>query len=417
MEGKVVRVISANQALVRLSGIELMATTDTKLLEGQKIVGRVDKVEPRVTINLLKGESARDLKTNALMRFLLPAKAPMGETLSRVMATAEAGGLPPKVQRVMEALGRDLGQVMAADLENIKPDKIRQTIKQSGLFLEATLRQAAQEKLTRQVIRAAVQTDVKAMIGKVLASVEQEIGNLLNRVDSRVETAGEKNIPATPRQAGQPDQKPPQVYIPKQVSAPELATARPATQQPVLKQAPDPAMAELLKANQAAKQLRDAYNNIELNQLLNASTREKQSGAPPSQALYQIPFYEGLSLQTARVYIRPGKEGQSKASEKKEDENRLVFMLDMSRLGPVRVDVSVQRKAASGAMSATGTIYALNDSTAKFIKDSLPGLLKPLESLGYSAKFSVSSANEMFVTEELENFTPITSKGIVDVKA
>ncbi|VAX21965.1 hypothetical protein MNBD_NITROSPINAE03-61, partial [hydrothermal vent metagenome] len=394
------------------------AVTDTKLLEGQKIVGRVDNVDPRITVSLLKGESASDLKTSALMRLLLPVKAPMGEALSKVVATAEAGGLPPKVGRIMESLSRDLGQVMAVDLENIKPDKIRQTIKQSGLFLEAALKQAVLGKASTPVIRAAIETDVKAIIGKALASVEQEIASMLKQIDKMAETKGEKDISATLRQANQPPSKPEQVYIPKLATVSEPVVVRKTASKVAQNLSPGAVMTQLVKkASDTAKQLRDVYNNIELNQLLNASTRDKESGSAPPQTLYQIPFFGGLNLQTARVYIRPGDERESGEKGKKEGESRLVFMLEMSSLGPVRVDVSVKSKASAGAMSATGTIYALNDSVARFIKDNLPDLLKPLEALGYSARFDVSSADEAYVTEELENYTPITSRGIVDVKA
>jgi len=419
VEGRVVKILSGSQALVRLSGVELVAVTDTKLEEGQKIVGRVDKVDPRITLSLLKGETARDLKTNALMRLLLPTKTPMGKALSRVVTAAEAGGFSSKAERIMEALARDLNQVMAVDLDNIKPDKIRQTIKQSGLFLEASLKQAVEGKAPRSVIRAEIQTDVKAIIGKALASVEKEIASLLIQTDRLTETKGAKDTPATLRQANLPPQQTHQVYIPKRVTVSESVTLRRIAPQPAKKPSSgaDSMTERLTKVNDAAKQLRDAYNNIELNQLLNASTKEKEIGSGPPQTLYQIPFFEGLNLQTARVYIRPGDERESRANGKKEDESRLIFMLEMSRLGPVRVDVSVQSKVATGAMSAVGTIYTLNDSVAKFIKDNLPDLLKPLESLGYSARFEVSSADETFVTEELENYTPITSKGIVDVKA
>ncbi|VAX20629.1 hypothetical protein MNBD_NITROSPINAE04-2551 [hydrothermal vent metagenome] len=418
VEGRVVKILSGNQALVRLSGVELVAVTDTKLLEGQKIVGRVDKVDPRITVSLLKGESASDLKTNALMRLLLPVKAPMGEVLSKVVNTSEAGGLPPKVGRIMESLSRDLGQALAVDLENIKPDKIRQTIKQSGLFLEAALKQAVEGKASAPVIRAVIETDVKAIIGKALSSVEEEIASLLKQIDKMADTKGEKDISAALRRANLPPSKPEQVYIPKLATVSEPVVVKKTASQAAQKPSPGAVMAELVKkASDAAKQLRDAYNNIELNQLLNASTRKKESGSAPPQALYQIPFFGGLNLQTARVYIHPGKDGENRTNEKKEGESRLVFMLEMSSLGPVRVDVSVQSKASAGAMSATGAIYALNDSVARFIKDNLPDLLKPLEALGYSARFEVSSADEAYVTEELENHTPITSRGIVDVKA
>ncbi len=410
VEGKVMKILSSNQVMVRLSGVELVALTDTKLLEGQKIVGRVEKVDPHIIISLLRGESTKELKTAALMRLLMPAKAPAGETFSKIITISERGNLPPKVQESVDTLARNIGKVIASDLESASPAKIKDTIKQSGLFLEATLKEAAEGKVSRQAIRMAVETDIKAMIGRTLVRVEEEINVLMKRIESqgRKKGAKENTVPAKTVDTPQPKRE--QVYKLKRVSLSEPVNVKSISPEPAAKASPDPAMTELLRTRDAAKLLREAFNNIELNQLLNASTKEKEGAAQP-QALYQIPFFEGQNLQTARVYIRPRKEGDGRADGKKADESRVVFMLNMSRLGPVRVDVDV------GAKHVTGFVYVLNDSVARFVKDNLPGLSKPLEEAGYGVRFEVSAADEKFVTEELEKYTPITSRGIVDVKA
>jgi hypothetical protein len=167
---------------------------------------------------------------------------------------------------------------------------------------------------------------------------------------------------------------------------------------------------DFLRTAESAKQLRDALQNIELNQLLNSSVRERE-GVAQNQLLFQLPFFEGLNAQTARVYIKPKPDDAAGNKKKDASQSSMVFMLDMSNLGPVRVDVSV------GASSVTGSVYVLNDAVARFVKDSLPLILQPLKESGYDARFEVATAEERFVTEELEIQAPITSRGIVDVKA
>ncbi len=406
VEGKVLQVISKNQALVRLSGIEMVALTQSRMTTGQNIVGKIEAVTPNITISLLKAESAKELKTTALMRLLLPTKAPMGEVLSKVAEAAQQPGLPTKMEQALKNLSATLAKVAMTDLGEITPDKLKETIKRSGLFLESTLKEAAQGKASPQSIRAAIELDVKAMIGKTLAMVEERMARLAKQIGDKSQPqtrsagpdnpAHETRFPINRKGAGPPGVTRHTGVLPPQDTA---ASAR---------QASDPAFVELVKLNDTAKQLRDAVNNIELNQLLNATAKEKGGTA---QALYQLPFISGMNHETARVYIRPRADEQAQANMRNENKSTVVFMLNMSKLGPVRVDVNVTDD------KVTGSVYVLNDTVARYVSDKLPELIKPLEVAGYTARFEVASSDMKHITEEMENYTQVSAQGIVDMRA
>lgn len=356
VEGRVLKILSGNQAVVRLGGVDLVASTPSKLAEGQNIVGKIESVEPEITISLLRGESARDLKETALMRMLMPSRQPLGAALAR-LAALDTSGAPAKIRDTLALLVKSIQQALALDFEKLTPDQARELLSRSGLFLESTLKQAALGNLTREGLTAALISDGKAALGKTLASVEGEIAAMLKRAES----------------------------------------AKPG----------EPFAAELRALGNAAKTLREAMNVIELNQLLNAQAKER--GAENQPQLFQIPWLDGQEAKTARLYVTPRDGGKGGQGTKKPP--TLVFMLEMSALGPVRLDARMEGKSIEGA------VYVTAADTADYLHGRLPELAAPLDRLGYAARFTVSTAQRGFVTEELEMRPLAQSRGMVDVRA
>jgi len=392
VEGRVLKILSSRQALVRLSGVEMLALTESRMTPGQNIVGRIERVSPSITVSLLQGESARDLKTSALMRLLLPSKAPMGQVMANLSALGRVAGAPPGVQQALDTLTQNIARLGLIDPETATADTIRDTIRNSGLFLEATLRAAVEGNTAPAAIRSALAADLKALAVKTLTVIEGEIAALVTKIDAR--RGAERPAAHGPETAQSHAQN----------FARTVKTPAPGVR------AADPDLNELLRLRDAARTVRDLVNNIELNQLVNAATKEK-GGAQPAPTLFQLPFLEGMNMETARVYIRPRKEGKGAGAGKKEGESTVVFMLNMSRLGPVRLDANVREGRV------TGSIYAVNDAVARYLTGRLDQLTGPLEQGGYQARFEVATAARAFVTEELENYTPIIARGVVDVRA
>ncbi|MGK7344906.1 MAG: hypothetical protein ACNS63_03775 [Candidatus Nitrospinota bacterium M3_3B_026] len=381
IEGRVLKVLSSRQALLRVGGMEVMALTPSGLSEGQGIVGRVERVSPKITVSLLRGESTQDVKTTELIRLLMPGKTEIGRSLGRVIEAAGAEGLAPRAREAMRTMAGALEKALSLDIGSLTPEKAREALKNSGLFLEAALRAAAEGKASRTEIRAALEADIKALLGKTLATVEEEVGRLAREVEGAVKTTGKGGAPS-PR-------------------AGEGGTAAQAA-----------LMDELAGTRQAAREIKDAVNNIELNQLINGAAKESPARAE-APMMYQLPFvHEGL-IQTARLYIQPRKEKESAEGKtgKRKETSRIVFMLSMSRLGPVRVDLDVSPKRIGGS------VYVVDEEAAAHARRLLPELAGPLEAAGYETWIEVRAAGKDFITERIENRSPILAeRGLISLK-
>lgn len=392
VEGSVIKTISPKEALVRIGGVDLFAATETKLLTGQLILGRVDKTSPTVTISLLKGGGA-DQKAVELLRLLLPSKMPMGDVISRVISRADQTDLPPKIKKAMAVLKQTLSASLQ-DLDKVTQETIKKGIKNSGLYMEATLKETVTKKsVIVAKMLSAMEGDLKAALGKALKLTEDEIFRMAGNLDKKLaESTKNSDIPKS-----RSDQ-------------PAIAKhALPAKGQSGKLINLNMEMADLTKAREVAKEIKNAINNIELNQLINAPVKRETAG--PSLSLFQIPFVQGALIESARVYIQPKDDDAKSGKKKKQGESSIVFMLNMSKLGPVRVDVTVGRNRLNGS------VYVLNNTVASFMKENLADLSEKLAGSGYEVWFNVSVADRKKVTEELETHVPITEQGLIDVKA
>jgi hypothetical protein len=417
VEGNVLKTLGDNQALVRFRGVDLMAVTQARLTEGQKIVGKVESVNPQFTISLVPGRTASEAKTAGLLRLLLPSKAPMGETLARALEAVrgEPGATAGQPVDVLKNLASDLEKLMSANLEKFAPQDVRQALKNSGVYLESLLGKAAEGLVTGQELKAGLAGDLKANLSKALNIIEGKIADLVANLKTLPEpptTATLTQAVAKPASNGTaPGSASPQ-SAPKQ-SADAAQTAP--SPKPAVGSAPnegDAALKELSRLHDTAKSLRSALSNIELTQLLN-SAGKKAGNASEGVLMYQIPYMQNGSPETAKVYLRPEEDGDGNSGEgKKGGPKSLVFMLNMTRLGAVRVDVTV------GAGHARGFIYVENDDVAAHASESLAELVSALEPAGYRADFVVKIADRKFLKEELETTaSPVTSNGLVNIRA
>lgn len=379
VEGNVLKTLGENQALVRFRGVDLMATTQARLTEGQKIVGKVESVNPQFTISLVPGRTASEAKTAGLLRLLLPSKAPMGETLARALESVR--GEPGDV---LKNLASDLEKLMSANLEKMVPQDVRQSLKNSGVYLESLLRRAAEGLVAGQELKAGLAGDLKANLSKALNIIEGKIADLVANLKTTSETA----TTSTTAQS-----------VPKQ--SPANVTSNEA----------DGVYKELSRLHDTARSLRSALSNIELTQLLNSAG--KKAGATGEGVLmYQIPYMQNGSPETVKVYIKPEEEGEGNSGEgKKGGAKSLVFMLNMTNLGAVRVDVTV------GGGHARGFIYVENDDVAAHARESLKELVNALEPAGYRADFVVKTAERKFLVEELETASSPAPSGLVNIRA
>ncbi|MBI5816427.1 MAG: flagellar hook-length control protein FliK [Nitrospinae bacterium] len=416
VDGKVLKLLAGNQALVRLRGVDLVATSQSRLAEGQNITGRVEKVSPNLTITLLSGEATGDAKAAQLMRLLLPGKAPVGDALGRIAQSMKGTELPPDLKNVMDEVARTAAGAIAEDLGTLTPEKTKELLGRSGLFMESTIKAAAEGKMPPQQLKAALANDLKASLAKALGVMDAQVATLAEKIGAATGDAApaaasikQDAFPAMPPQdQPRPEQLKPEVAakIPLQPSGKEEIAAPRQDAGNVANMEKD-----LAAIRETAKEVRKALGSIEFAQLINSASK-RDDGTVSAPLYFQIPFAQGDTVQTARLYLKPGEEGGGQGKEKKEKGgSSIVFMLNMSKLGPVRADVSVADKKIHG------TVYVMNDTVAKHMKDNLAELTGSLEAAGYSAWIDVSVAGGKFITEELENYTPATGSGLINIKA
>lgn len=418
VQGKVIKLLPNAQLLVNVEGQKMVASSKSPMAEGQTFVGKLQNVGQKMTINILPGKNAGDIKTTEMLRALLPGKEPMGQSLSKVLDLPQKEGLPSAIKQTVTDLAGNIQKTIAGNIENNTPAKTKSAIRNSGLFMEATLKEAVVKNMDRTTVGKILQTDVKAMLGTALTEITTETERVANRLKALVplSTSAEKEIMATQRETKstvplttESGKEP--VIAEKAARAGAANSAKgaaPHGQAALI----ESTLADLARMREAGKNIRDAINNIELNQVMNSTVDRKQGdGAPPS--FYQLPFFEGNLVNNARVFINPRREGDASSEGKGSDESRMVFMLNMSKLGPVRVDVRVNKE------KVTGSIFAVNDSATSYMKNELPKLVSPLTSAGYKVWFDVATAGAGYVTEELENAIPLRNapQGLINVKA
>ena len=124
------------------------------------------------------------------------------------------------------------------------------------------------------------------------------------------------------------------------------------------------------------KVLMRAVDNIELQQLTNQLSRQENQ---PITLQIPDPFMIG---KTINLYIRQT-EDESKNKENKENKSvLLVFFLELSALGNLRVDAKMNNQAISLRIDVE------NSNIAKFIENSLKDFCSSLEDLGFEVNAS-----------------------------
>jgi len=119
---------------------------------------------------------------------------------------------------------------------------------------------------------------------------------------------------------------------------------------------------------------RQAVDNIELHQLTNQLA--KQEGQP---LLLQIPNPYAHGDSTIKLYVRPSGDEEDGKKGKSKQNFHLVFLLDLSNLGNLRVDSQITQSRLSIKMTVE------NQSIADFIASQAQDFVSQLAELGFQA--------------------------------
>jgi len=158
-------------------------------------------------------------------------------------------------------------------------------------------------------------------------------------------------------------------------------------------------------ARAALAQTEGAVQSLESVQLLNLAASETQTA-------FIIPLIApmALGLKAARFHLfKPpaGQEGEG------EQPLRLVFLLEMTRIGPVRVDLSLARKRVMI------NLYTTEERTASFARKRIDKLSESLTKLGYQV--GAVNAGLLKAAPPIESLAPppypVLSRSLIDLRA
>ena len=152
--------------------------------------------------------------------------------------------------------------------------------------------------------------------------------------------------------------------------------------------------------------IEEAIRGLESVQVLNAMANETGTSL-----VLPLPLAQGWGAQEGRLlfYKPPHKSG----TDPGERPLRLVFLLDMTKLGPVRVDVSMIKK------SLMINLYLTKPEALQEVSRKLAGLEKNLTEKGYQIRSL--AARPVRTAPALEEVAPqpleAAPKGFIDLKA
>ena len=124
------------------------------------------------------------------------------------------------------------------------------------------------------------------------------------------------------------------------------------------------------------KVLMRAVDNIELQQLTNQLSRQENQ---PITLQIPDPFMIG---KTINLYIRQTEDESKNKENKKNKSVLLVFFLELSALGNLRVDAKINNQAISLRLDAE------NSNIATFVENSLKDFCSSLDDLGFEVNAS-----------------------------
>ena len=317
VQGRVIKTLGKEGALVRMRGVDMLAATRTRLNAGQSILVKVEQVKPKFVVSLLLNDTPMQEKTAALLRLYLPSAMPISSLfaeLESLLASMQPSILKGSgIELIMAELKKTFLRY-GGDGKNI--------FELLGFFHESGL---ARKKVSQNLKRS-------------LLVIRQNLERL-------------------------------------------------AAKEPFIYREP-------------LKRIARALQNLELRQLVNLADRQEIKS-------WQLPYWNGAKLSSARLYVR---REPKKAKTKNSGATRITLMLEMSRLGPIRVELSALEKKMEGQF------YLSNNKAVKEIEEKLPELLEALSSAGFSAGFSVTKAAKKFLTEELTDDAALPVNRLFNVK-
>jgi hypothetical protein len=394
LKGIVLRTLPEGQTLVNFAGQHILLDLAQPMVRGQTFMALVEQVSPTLILKLV--DSAPPLIVNtpeppatpqaptpergtveqtptgtlnaAQLKPYLVAKQPLGDMVAALQRALVRNPPPPDIDAgLLHRLQETLTALLPLQEEPPDAASLRAQVDRSGINYEAKV----QEVLTKQaspVEQAALANDLK---GQLL--------ELLHKLDQRPSPAAslQHDAPMGSREPGQPALT---QVIREGTRSGDIVDLREHVQQ--------------------------ALRNIEFQQLSNLFAHQQHQ---PLLLQFAHPAFP--AAHTAKLYFRVDTREQD-AQQDAQQNYTLVFLLDFSALGPVRVDATVR-----GAYVST-TISTTDEAVADFITAQTPDLTARLHALGFQAEVRCSAQVQVSldVDDSLTRLLVAEPSRLVDVK-
>ncbi len=130
---------------------------------------------------------------------------------------------------------------------------------------------------------------------------------------------------------------------------------------------------------------------------------------------FQIPFFDGFNLSTVWFSIERDGGGDTREGELKERGYRILFFLDLERLGPIRIDAYMKDR------SLRVSFFLAGEEALHRLRSELPELRGTLQSLGYQEILLSAESLSQLAPEKREMFDELkrgapTQVSLLDVK-
>lgn len=357
VSGTVSRVIDNTTIMIQINDKQLPVKVfpQSALSPGDVVTARVEQIADRyVLVVQAQKEAVPQLRTvePSMIKPYLVARQPFGEMIESLQKVLIDSPVLKELKLDPEFLGRikeSLSLLFAKD----NPDEmtLKSQVAQSGVNYEAKVRRlfAGTPEITINAGKASLAGDLKGQLLKLSKDVEAAIAK------------SDWALPQNPRN--------------HEVSA-------------------------------VLQSIKQATDNIELNQLTNQYAKQEHQ-----PIVLQIPYLPSSDGKTVKLYVKSGG-GDGKKNQGDKQTVSLVFLLNMTALGYLRVDTQVTKDQLSIKIGAD------NQAVTDFIQTHTEELKARLREAGFTADVSCrqQKIEEMQVEEGLTRFLVKDPSRLVDVK-
>jgi hypothetical protein len=371
LKGIVLRALPEGQTLVNFAGQYVLMAANQPMARGQTFVATVEQTSPSLVLRL--GSPPAPLHTAGIA---LPTDQRLPEATPGAAGQPSPGTLSAVELKSYLVAKQPFGEMLTSLQEHVASSPVLQSI-------DPALQHRLAATLTALLPDAGEPPDaskLKAQVDRAGINYEAKVLSVLNRPDSPTELA----VLAE-------DLKGQLLELLKTLEHRATAAAH----------AQDADSAEL------RYYVQQALRNIEFQQLANVFAQQEHQ-----PLLLQLAHPAFHAAHTARLYFRVDDGGQA-AHEGAQQGYTLVFLLDFTVLGPVRIDATVH-----GPYLST-MIRTADEAVANFIAARTPTLTARLSDLGFQAEIHCQAEAHvpLEVEDSLTRLLVAEPSRLVDIKA